>query len=718
MSTKSACVLAAAITLAAAGPPDAEGAVFLPPTHWLAQVDGQVNPGEYFDGAKLPLQDFAQGGANGDLFLEVNADLQTLYIGMHVAETSDPPRGLLELVFDARRPDTLDGVPGADVPQAADRRVVITYRLARSPMVTIAQTKGEKGAWVLLASPDEEWATQLAVARSSPGFVDIELAIRLRPSSASASGPLADKKLGLGITHHGVDGSFVHLPNKMNGEPLPGATLTWETILFELPPRIPLDLTTFNVGQMPWFAPDGDGGDGEPADVAAHVFRKEVVCLEEMWSNSDVKSLLDELHTLRAAEGWNDFEVAGLDADFEQGLNPYDDDGVILLSARPIVQTGTLTYSACAGPASDCRADKGAVWARVLIEGGEPTVERAGNADNFIDVFCTHLNNDDNDTSMTVASPKAVRQSQLEELRAFVGAKAAADRPAFVMGDFNIAGAEPEYPFLVQTMGLFPTGFDVLNTQMVDDKDLGALMNPVAGTFMGDACTVDEIDKLPDLRRIDYILQIPPTQEWPDWGVASAQAEVDPNFISLSATSADCLSDHAMLEVHLELVRSSVPPAWNPMKDHLVTFTVTKLVDHASGGCCADWYTPALWLDPAGVAVSDAATPDGTVVYPGDTWTVATVYTDHDVRNMSVEVWEADSGSGDDHYDVTGSGLDPQYELDHWYGEWNRLDKDWLYDDTVGSFGEMPDGMYVETWGDVSEDYGDTGLMLTATELP
>jgi endonuclease/exonuclease/phosphatase family metal-dependent hydrolase len=473
----------------------------------------------------------------------------------------------------------------------------------------------------------------------------------------------------------------------------------------------------FNVGQMPFFdVPAGDGGDGEPEDVAKAIYAKEVVCLSEMWSNDDIDDLLTEVNELRESEGMKDFEYVGVESDYHDVANLWDGDGIMLLSARPIIATDEIAYDECSGV--DCLADKGAIWARVLIDGGEPTNEMPGNADNFVDVFCTHLNNNDTDTSMTVSDPKAARQAQLEQLHKFVVAKAAPDRPAFVLGDLNVKADSSEYPFLIVTMDALPTPFDMLNFQLVDEKDLGLLASPVQGTFMGSDCTVDEVDQLPSLGRFDYVLAISGTQEWPDWAIAAADTQVDPVFLSLGAYDAECLSDHAMVTSHVELIHSTVPPKWNPLKDHKVTFTVTKLVDHASGGCCADWYTPVLWLDPESKDVSDDDTDDGDTVYPGDTWNISAVLTDHDVSSMNVEVWDWDAGN-DDHYDMTDSGLDPVYEIDHWYGDWNRLDENWTYDDTVGNFNDFPDGIYIETHGTSSvENYGDTGLSLTAVELP
>jgi endonuclease/exonuclease/phosphatase family metal-dependent hydrolase len=94
--------------------------------------------------------------------------------------------------------------------------------------------------------------------------------------------------------------------------------------------------------------------------------------------------------------------------------------GLLVLSKYPILETQTMTYSKCGG--FDCFANKGALYARVLLPDGK-----------MISVFDTHLN---------ANGHSAVRYHQASELITFVR-RYSSGLPAIVGGDFN--GDKPSF---------------------------------------------------------------------------------------------------------------------------------------------------------------------------------------------------------------------------------------------------------------------------------
>lgn len=101
--------------------------------------------------------------------------------------------------------------------------------------------------------------------------------------------------------------------------------------------------------------------------------------------------------------------------------------GLLLLSRLPVVAVHRTHFSRASriaeyGVQADGLAAKGVLHARV------------GRGARQLDVFVTHLESKDH----------AARQVQYRELAAFVGAHAAAGRPALILGDMNTAGGAAE----------------------------------------------------------------------------------------------------------------------------------------------------------------------------------------------------------------------------------------------------------------------------------
>ena len=434
------------------------GAPCLQPT-----ANGVVPALEYADGKKLPLQDYVNGGPNGDLFLYVSDNssytsnecnvtgpqnpcrAQSLFIGMRVPRPRDAsgnllnPAGSITLLLDANRDDTLNLVADADAPRVEDRRIHFRYSTGPGAVTGLSQSKGNPaGGWSALATPSEAWATTAAVTlpASDPAHVHIEFEIKLAPGlpSSGTSEPLMStvRKLGLGIEHTPMTTSGA--TQKVGGGRLPNApvapdellTATWETLEFKAPAPIPLSFTMWNVGQMPdataWVP---DGGSGEIDTVAQQIFNKEVVCLSEVWMSHERGELIEKVNLLRIQANMMPMQhVAELNDDLLQPS--IFSTGLVLLSSRQILEAGVhhFPFGMCTG--ADCAQAKGVLWARiatpaatapvVILDHDTPKIAAGTDYAEFVDVFCTHVNAGEN----TSGEDTTVREQQFADIRTYV----------------------------------------------------------------------------------------------------------------------------------------------------------------------------------------------------------------------------------------------------------------------------------------------------------
>ena len=741
-------------------------------------VNGVVDPSEYYGGAKVPMQDYGLGGPNGEMYLAVK--FSRLHMGIRVPKpvfaNSEDGGGSLTLYLDALRKHTLaiNPNPNALQPRDEDRRLIIRYKLTSQGIQSgLSQTQGAPGSWIPVTT--EGWATdyKLSIPGDDPDFLHIEVGVEMKTAAQTVSEPLESDMVGLGVLHSGDDGSWQDLPNGMNAAPVSDSTKTWKTLYFHIPDGIPLKMATYNIGQMADWMIVGDGGAGDigpegvvwdpmdsgESEFARYIWDKDVVCINEAWSDPDRTKLVGAVQKWRVANNLEPMSVAGID------WGDGDDvgyTGLLIFSSRPFAEPPQyLEYDTDLCSGFDCCVEKGAIWARVLIEGGTPPEDSpgqgpfagpppslVGNADHFVDVFCTHLQADDESvlpaalpTCAPVPVPHAeeyVRSQQLAELREFIDKKRAPDRPAFVMGDLNIRGGEAEHPGLMQTLleGL-PQDFDKNVIWLNHIYDLGQVNAPPIGTYIsGGDCTPGIYTEINANARYDYIIQIPPANEWPDWGVAAEPVvSVDPHY-DITVSEDECLSDHAMLMAEVELIKTTQPGKWNMKKDHAVSFEIFELVDRDPSGCCADWYTNDFKIGDQSKSYSDDDTLDGAPVgmpmNPG--WVVSKTLSGFEEVDMEVEVWEWDASPGDnDHYDCSEHGRDPEFRFNHGNGQWYELDWHCLqWDNTsifsqclnsvyyvypIGNFDDCPEGMIYRTKGEGSENYGDAGEKLKAEEL-
>ncbi|RKG94714.1 hypothetical protein D7V97_38410 [Corallococcus sp. CA053C] len=425
-------------------------------------ADGAVAPLEYADGKKFPMQDYVNGGPNGDLFLYVSDTAsyasnvcnvagpqnpchpQSLFIGMRLARPKNASgtflssSGIVTLWLDAKRNETLGLAVGANVPRSEDRRISFRYTTGPTGTTGLTQDKGNGTGWSALAAAGEAWATTAVVTTpaSDPGHVHIEFEIKLAPGLpvGAASEPLSStvRKLGLGILHMPL--ATGGTTQTVGGGGLPNApmppddllTATWETLEFKAPAPIPLSFTMWNVGQMPdvtaWVP---DGGSGEIDTVAQQIFNKEVVCLSEVWMSYERGELIEKVNLLRIKANMMPMQhVAELNDDLLQPS--IFSTGLVLLSSRQILEAGVhhFPFGMCTG--SDCAQAKGVLWARiatpaatapvVILDHDTPRIAAGTDYAEFVDVFCTHVNAGAN----TSGEDTSVREQQFADIQSYV----------------------------------------------------------------------------------------------------------------------------------------------------------------------------------------------------------------------------------------------------------------------------------------------------------
>ncbi|NPD26565.1 hypothetical protein [Corallococcus exiguus] len=719
-------------------------------------ADGMVSALEYADGKKFPLQDYVNGGPNGDLFLSVSdnasytADecnvgkpqnpchVQSLFIGMRLPKPRNASgnfvglEGTVSVWFDAKRGETLQLASGAHVPRDEDRRITLSYSTVKGYADTV-QSKGNLGGtngWGALAAPTEAWDTTVVVASpaSDPAHVHIEFEIKLAPGLpvGGASEPLLAtvRKLGLGIEHIPVPTTSAQtvgggrFPNRAGLSS--GGTLTgnWETLEFTNPTPIPLSFTMWNVGQMPdvtaWV---DDGGSGEIDTVAQRIFRKEVACISEIWMAHERGELIEKVNALRAGALLPPMQaVTELNDNILQPS--LFSTGLVLLSSRQILEGGVHHFPFGMCTDEDCAQAKGVLWARIATpaatapvfvdEHDTPTLAAGTDYAEFVDVFCTHVNAGEN----TAGPDTTARENQFSNIKAYVQQvrqggpltdpvfgfdvhdafpqgtwPSGLDRPAFLLGDLNTVGpkgvqtnvafnqyADMVGPGLLDISTL--SEFDKANTQFSEMRDLARVVsgpNPMAGgTWLSSVCTDNVVNELDAKKRLDYVLVFPAqdTLDFPAFALLNGTtASVNPHFDPTSGSEdsegnlvQQCLSDHAMVDVTVQLARVKDVVKYNPMKKHRVEYAVKQVTDlETASGCCADWFSPRVLMTANGFTKLNTFLNiiEDQTIYPN--WRVHTgadsLLPDLPVGfsgavNMTSAIWESDSGPND-HYDST-----------------------------------------------------------------
>jgi hypothetical protein len=614
-------------------------------------VDGVVGDIEYANGVGYPLSNFDAGGPNGAARLYLEDD--RLYIGLRLpAPASDRGRrGDLQIYLDADRPDT-SCAPVAEPLGGEDRILLVSYDLDADTW-SLAQKVGGANGWQV-PGPPSPW-------------------LKLWQSTVSVSEPADDPgmvhvEIAIRLRPQGASSSTVISDGSLglafrhtatgSLEHMPGSAA--------VPPKPDLPCT--------WETLDFTQVVGVPLSMATwslgvtmttpgvvpdEIWDREIVCLSRM-DEYPLQEIIDEVNAIRAHNQ--------LDPMVPTTNSTIGGLAVVrlLLTSRPVIASAQLA------------TDDGHVfmlWARVLTEASVPGDERKPfKAGEFVDIYCGSPNNAD----------------QAVKAKNFIEGTRATDRPAFLLA-FTYHELH-----LFEAFGLDQlTPFEQANTWLSDLHDFGSVATPAD----------------PGLLKT-HMFALPPTDPWPAFGIA--QEPIASTEVPTDAHG-HAVGEGPILSASLELVRTDQPGHWNPKKEHAVTYSVSRLIDHASGGCCADWFTTGIgFLGSFLVPFSDDQTPDGDDVNPG--WKGSHVLAAGQVT-ATAQVWDWDAGPND-HYDVIPESLswDPFFRITHTSGLVERVDLFGNLVDVLGTFEQNPGGMAVQTKGNEGE-IGTAFHVITAEEI-
>jgi hypothetical protein len=730
-------------------------------------VDGAViGYAEYADAYRAKVQDFVKGHTSGEVAFEL--DGSTLYIALTVS--GDPGCGeefpttvhTLDVFLDGRR----NGTTCNSRPEPQDRRITLKF----DPLTTsVSQFMGNGNGWVT-APFGFKWPVQhyTSYSTSDRRYV-IELAIGLKPAFArGASGILREGKFGLAVNFDlpCENGNYT-FPNRGPAYRLDTQRpVTWETVTVKYPPSVRESVLSYNVGQMPWGL--SDGGSGDPEHFGYLAALADHACLSEAWPH-DTREDIYSWAGLYAALAGHDMHAIGrphdldtLEEEFPEpkgtpivqvletpptyvivgdsviaGLTGLDDEdtGLLVLSRRPFLDGKVVEYDYDDCLAEDCYEDKGFIWGRALTTAAEPPAPGPGeisapqgyNGDEFLDLFCTHLQANPELPILSGETPEGVRAKQLSALVTFANAVRATDRPALVMGDLNVNGKKwpnAEYASVLATLGIDQlTPFDENNSFLSKRYDLGVHLPyttveadlAAAQQTHGDIAEGTRVDQLDcELQftnfysRLDYVFALPAPGLLPAYGAGAHTvndeplarpqaflpgAKLDPNDPGSPKVpgSAECLSDHAALFGKVRLVRLAQPGTWNPASWHKLIYRVVHVED-LTGDCwgCGDtdfWgeveygihpnSTGAIFHKKTGVFDDDPEPNLGlqALLFSGP------IYPPGKPADLNTYFWtrfklmEEDFSSPDDHFDTSDNSFDedPEFRFFRATGQWVRM---------------------------------------------
>ncbi len=212
----------------------------------------------------------------------------------------------------------------------------------------------------------------------------------------------------------------------------------------------------------------------------------------------------------------------------------FTNSGLLFLSRYPVESQHLITFRHASrflthGFRADAFAAKGAIHARITLGDDPPQA---------IDCFLTHLD----------SRSASARAGQLGDLVRFIAAHASPQRPAILMGDFNIAADFPLEPSGASHGSLYQQLLTALAVSGIDWIDVWPSLGSGPG---GTSAATEEQGG----RRIDYVFV--------SAGNASAACAMRPTRIAVERfydprVAEGSLSDHAAVECDFELVfRSS-----------------------------------------------------------------------------------------------------------------------------------------------------------------
>lgn len=427
--------------------------------------------------------------------------------------------------------------------------------------------------------------------------------------------------------------------------------------------------------------------------------------------------------------------------------------GLWVLTSLQLAMAGREVYDMCKG--EDCFRAKGVQWVRLLLN--PPDVENQichgevfdgvvtqsscdplGSGDHFIDIFNTHLQASNPEvcdaldaldiidgliTGAAVSpsaalglitlkdlvandlncnkSDSAVRAQQLSELNAFIDTVAAKDRPAVVLGDFNLNGKtfSGEYNTLLTNLQLTPYGstgtpqadpttpwpddydWDIDHADIVRSMPLnfdqaqpiGTFIKDEGGSFVQGAMFAGEWDAD---SRYDYILLRPPTSvvsetyyTKTDWvaakdGNANVWESPWPGIPGNFGEPPKRLSDHKPVIASFRFTPLAVPGRYHPTWRHDLEQRLASANAAGEDDCWGcdevDLYTEHTWeamknqSSVKGSSTGKTCGNNDAVSFPPDGCMSNWKHDDtHNTQGpaanyFSAELWDADSSSGDD----------------------------------------------------------------------
>jgi hypothetical protein len=757
----------------------------------------QSTPGEYFRGRKFVLGNWSgiPGAQDAELYLHAmdnGSGDRRLYVALRLpirwpsVPFPEPDRGILTIYFDADRKDA------SLCPAMIDRKLQVIFhavQAATAADLVPGQTYDYELSEDAGAGGNPTCTSTTTPSDATRAHTDEGLGIKIRRDPTSwryvvefwidlPTKIIQDRLFGIGIRYDdadyataGVARAIHNFPNDPleavydpvshpNAFPTWGETNTWQTIDLGEPYAIPFGVGMWNVGQMFWAT--GDGGGGEPNNIAESIWQRDIVCLTEVMEGSDRTEIVELANKLRAGAKppLPPFNVVMS----PKGQEP---NNMILSSWVDVTPSQPTTFSwDPAEPFSSFKhgdnimrfmdhgatgADdtldvgynsgaKGIVWARLappldIVDWScdyPPCITKYHDAGAFVDVFCTHNQAPCVDfpgyTCSSDRSRVETRDKQFDAMNTWINARRARvtggsdglNRPAILLGDMNTVGPKnlpnnsgdhPDMALWLSATGIgdifeYPPWTEVAqdyermrkklgnwNSRQFDrfmsnygtyGYDISAAANQY-GSWIGwgnepawkstaaDKCTA-QFPNMTQQERVDYIMLLPPTamnpatpetnneptEKYPEWSISKQathpNVEIDKHFID---DANGCVSDHAEVIAHLELVHLTSQMGYNPYKYHRVKYSVSDIWDiHEDDPGDEAEFFGNMSIDVTGqAAVQDSwnedTTPrDGFHSNPG--WYVRSgVFGGNVVVNTRLQIWENDD-PGDDHYDAYG----------------------------------------------------------------
>jgi hypothetical protein len=457
----------------------------------VPMVDGILGLGldkpEYTQGRWFTLANWrGDGTLNGTMYMQVQDAIaapmplepRTLFIGLQIPRRMHPDQvddtGRISLYLDTDRISLTPLRTGWPNP---DRKIVLTFvqpDARADPNAPISVVASEfyataaTGVFTAEVTGTNRMLQSAAMATLDSEYLFLELSIHL-PQSA-----FDDSRIGFALDYrddgYRTDLPVFTVPNAVeyagNRSIRFGDKATWSEIDLVEPAFSTLGVGIYNAGQMVFPTPAGDGGEGEPVDIASAIATRDLVCLTEVMHQDDRNAVFRYANKFRAAQ-----DPPLLPFDDPVTGNPGDPPNNMILTSWYVVASQAMRFTTIRPGDERCteasdetgvktRGSKGVVWARIaapicrttkLPPGPEGCFDEnlrpekpEASPDEWFDVFCTHTQapydyeghyEDARDCQhMALEQFMTDRRSQ-----PYLG-KTGLDRPAILLGDMNQVG--------------------------------------------------------------------------------------------------------------------------------------------------------------------------------------------------------------------------------------------------------------------------------------